>query len=237
MGIKTSSSGKPVHLCKNGHELAYTNTCSGYYAGTFTCDYCHTARSCIEGRYNCASCKFDVCNNCATNFKPVAQHINHCKSGHPLVFTNNQSGYSMGTYTCDSCHKIGNCSLGRWNCGSCKYDICSFCRPPPMQGPAPNPDSYPVGSPIVPDPYQPGQGGYPPPTSYPAQYPSPGYMQPAYGNKTHCPNGHPLYETTSCLGYAGELFTCNQCGQSYYCSSGRFSCLACKYDLCKACRP
>ncbi len=238
------NNGQYSHVCRSGHPLNYSNSSGGYFSGSFSCDYCHNSYPCTVGRYNCMHCKFDVCNQCASGFKPAATPVYNCKFGHTLVYTSNQMGYPTNTYACDACHRQGMCTLGRWNCPTCQYDICSFCRLPPATGPAPYsvpfsaPAPVPYSMPQYQSPPQPAPYSYPMPYqgpipgSYPAPYPAPNpYM------KTQCPSGHFLQQTTFGAGYMGGMYCCDQCHQSGYCSMGRFCCPACKYDLCKSCKP
>lgn len=201
------ANGHYSHICKNGHPLSYSTSAAGYLSGTFTCDCCHNSHSCGLGRYNCRHCKFDVCNQCAASFKTSPTPIHNCRKGHSLTFTKDQTDYPDNTFVCDSCHRGGACSLGRWNCALCKYDICSLCRLPPM-----------------------------PAHHLPVTVPS-SCQNPSVHVRIHCPKGHFLYESTHSAGYICGKFSCDQCHEGGYCSAGRFCCQACKYDLCKACKP
>lgn len=62
-----------------------------------------------------------------------------CPNGHPLVISMDESGYPGGYYMCANCNKVKQCSLARWNCQTCNYDICPECKPVeevPMEPPA-----------------------------------------------------------------------------------------------------
>ncbi len=220
MGVAVTN-GQYCHICRNGHPLSYSNSSANYFSGSFSCDYCHNSFPCGVGRYNCTSCKFDVCNQCAATFKPRPMPIHNCKSGHPLVYTRIEA--SSASYTCDLCQRQGVCSLGRWNCAVCQYDVCGFCRLPPMSSPCSTPSHTPNHYPVMNHHHH-----------TPAACSSPSHSP---HMRTHCPNGHYLYQTTHSVGYVGGKFCCNQCHQGGYCSTGRFCCQMCKFDLCKLCKP
>ena len=73
----------------------------------------------------------------------------------------------------------------------------------------------------------------PPPASMPAPTAAPVQDTPQI---TACPNGHQLSFSMSDTGYMNGVYNCNMCGAINGCSSGRFSCMACKYDLCRNCK-
>lgn len=52
-----------------------------------------------------------------------------CPSGHGLLFSKSATGYYNSTFKCNKCFNQYPCSVGRWNCSTCKFDICKLCRP------------------------------------------------------------------------------------------------------------
>lgn len=116
----------PIHKkCKKNHPLAWNHESAGYAMGIFSCDNCHKSSQCSNGKWSCHECKYDICTNCRA---PKAH--GSCKKMHPLAWTMDASGYAMGVFSCDGCHKSSQCPTGRWNCKECKYDICTNCRAP-----------------------------------------------------------------------------------------------------------
>ena len=182
-----------MQTCKNNHQLSLTTDAIGYMAGTFSCDLCHKPFKCMNGRWTCVPCKWDVCPSCATPPPPPSAYI-QCGANHPLVWTTDASGYMAGTFSCDICKKAHKAAEGRWSCPACKYDICPHCRAPP-----------------------------PPPV------PMMAYLQ--------CGNGDPLVWRADAAGYMAGKFSCDICHKSSNCASGRWSCQAHGYDICQACRP
>lgn len=178
------------HLCNYGHHLKYTTSSLGYYSGSFRCDICGANQYCSSGRYNCGICKWDVCKFCSNKYKPHSKPILTCRSGHSLLYSRNWIGYTTSKYRCDICSRTYSTISGRWNCNYCKYDVCSFCRPPsatsysvpydPYQQSYsyPQPIIQPIVQPItiqpiaVPQP-QPYPYPQPQPQPYPVPYPRP----------------------------------------------------------------
>ena len=54
---------------------------------------------------------------------------------------------------------------------------------------------------------------------------------------TQCPESHFLSWSTESEGYPNGIYICNTCRNSDQCSKGRFTCNACKYNVCNLCRP
>ena len=146
MGVDESS-GQRKYKCRNGHYLSYTTNGAGYLNEMFSCDNCKQSRNCSEGRYNCSSCQWDLCNFCSDQYKPRPNPITQCKSGHPLTYT---ALKYEGSYGCDLCGRLFPSTEIRWCCTICQYDICPFCRPSnPMPPPYnPNPSICPSGHPL-----------------------------------------------------------------------------------------
>ena len=215
MGIEHVG-GQTIYKCRNGHKLEMNYVSIGYPGGKYSCDNCKKTRPCTEGRYNCQYCQWDLCRDCSNAYKPKPNPVLNCKAKHALHYTVNQY---HGNYACDSCKRTYPSSQQRWCCTMCKYDICAFCRPPPMPSPMPHPMPGPIG-------YQPGP--MPGPIGF---QPMPG---PIPGTKTHCHSGH--YLTLTNYYYPGGQFTCRMCGAPVPCSAGqRYACTTCKYDVCQGC--
>eukprot|EP00831_Metopus_contortus_P061583 TRINITY_DN5346_c0_g1_i1.p1 TRINITY_DN5346_c0_g1~~TRINITY_DN5346_c0_g1_i1.p1 ORF type:complete len:261 (+),score=-14.32 TRINITY_DN5346_c0_g1_i1:531-1313(+) len=215
-------------ICSSCNYIVPQNTGS-------CCDYCHNNFPCSMGRYNCNYCKFDVCQNCYNMMvKPPMPPMppmpfgggKMCQMGHPLQFTYSTANSNFGCFKCSSCNEPSvACSLGRWACFNCNYNVCTKCMPAGgMPAPMPSPMPAPMPAPM-PGPYG------PPPGPYPSPYPSP------YGATSTCKMGHPLTHTTNAAGYWDGMYQCAMCMAKYGCSTGRFSCVSCHYDLCKNCKP
>ena len=244
MGIETSD-GKAKYKCANGHYLIYTTDASGYMAGRFSCDVCKNSNDCAGGRYNCPQCKWDFCNTCSNEYKPKPNPVVCCKGGHGLLYT--RVDYPMGKYSCDMCHRSYPCFGARWMCVPCQYDICPFCRPPPITNFCPSGhkieqtgscDGY-TG-----DVYVCSRCGIP--RSFGdglrwnceiCKYDVCLVCKPPTDDDC-CLAGHKIEKTGSSDGYSGDTYPCAKCGQN--CSFGdglRWNCEICKYDVCPKCKP
>lgn len=157
-----------------------------------------------------------------------------CPMGHNMQFTTSTDGCPFSYFTCDRCHEnVQPCANGRWYCFSCKTSYCPRCNPSGMGG-MPPPPPMPYSAPMpMPSPYP---SPYPVPGSYPQQYPAPNPYAPAPSQAT-CKQGHPLYMSTSAAGYYDGTYTCGVCMQRYSCSTPRYSCSMCNYDVCTRCKP
>jgi len=250
----------PYNECKNKHGLQWSNSGMGYMANTFSCDICHQSKPCGPGRWNCSSCKYDVCPNCrpgpvqAPPFNPYME----CKNRHPLTWSNSAMGYMGNSFSCDICHQSKGCGPGRWNCASCKYDVCPNCRPP---APAPiNPymecrnrhqlnwscgamgySSNVYSCDICHQSKGCGPGRWNCasckydvcPNCRPSPAPAPTPINPYM----ECKSRHPLQWSCSAHGYMGHTFNCDTCKKSHPIGPGRWNCVSCKYDVCHNCRP
>ena len=127
MGIEVSGA-KVYYSCEAGHKLKYDDSNTGYNAGQYTCSICKQCFSCQQKRYNCFMCKWDICMNCAEQYRPKAVQMMKCTAGHKLEYKENK--YPMGYFTCAQCNRNYQCHIKRWNCKQCNFDICFFCRPP-----------------------------------------------------------------------------------------------------------
>ena len=53
-----------------------------------------------------------------------------CPENHILIWTSNRTPcYSDNNYVCDKCGIVLHCSLRRWWCEKCTYDLCPSCLP------------------------------------------------------------------------------------------------------------
>jgi len=124
----------PTHACKKNHGLNFSSMV--YEGGKYGCDICKAEGECIKGRWNCAICKYDICNKCreppTREDMPTSIMTPYCYAGHQARYIFDE--YPTGKYQCNLCNEVGECSKGRWNCPSCYFDICSLCCPsPPIQ--------------------------------------------------------------------------------------------------------
>lgn len=53
-----------------------------------------------------------------------------CKKKHTLWWSVNSKNYPSEIFICDVCHESQKCSVGRWHCVPCSYDVCFHCRNP-----------------------------------------------------------------------------------------------------------
>ena len=231
--------------------MTYRTDAAGYSYGTYCCYQCKSNCLCSSGRYHCPYCKADFCQTCRPyNAMPAPSPYGApmCQMGHQLQYTTGSQGCSFNYYTCNRCGKNTiPCMDGRWACFTCNFNLCTTCQPPsqyqspspyPMPGsntyPAPNPYPMPAPNPYsapIPSPYpMPAPNPYSVPVPVPSPYPSPYYQ-------SVCKNGHPLGHRTTAEGYYDGTFTCAVCYQKLPCSSGRFSCKNCNYDICYKCKP
>ena len=176
--------------------------------------------------------------------------MQNCAKGHKLNWTMDSAGYMAGVYACDRCHKSTQCTNGRWACKPCKYDVCPTCLAPPtaMCG-----KGHPLNWSLDSAGYMAGtfscdlckkshkcsEGRWTCPCKYdvcsncrappPPPVPMTAYIQ--------CNKMHPLTWTTDSAGYMAGVFSCDICKKSQQAGNGRWSCAACKYDVCSTCRP
>lgn len=268
--------------CKMGHQLTWNNSNAGYMGFNFSCDNCRTNHNCAEGRWNCMSCKYDICSRCRppmpAPFVPTQPSTTNCSKNHPLQWST--ESYSMGMYSCNLCKRSNQCHLGRWFCKACQYDICPQCRPqPPMPAPMPGPSmtayiqcknmhplqwtnstaGYMMGKYSCDVCHKSNDCGYgrwscpgckydvcpscrpsqpmPGPMPAPMPAPMPGPMPGPGAHITHCKNGHPLEWTHDVSGYMMGRYSCDVCHKSSDCGAGRHYCRTCKYDVCQNCKP
>ncbi len=52
-----------------------------------------------------------------------------------------------------------------------------------------------------------------------------------------CPNGHPLAVSKGQVGYPGGYYMCTSCQRVLQCTSGRWNCPVCSFDVCPDCKP
>lgn len=237
--------------CPSGHVLTFSGF--AYPDGYYNCDVCKNPGACAQGRWFCQFCSYDMCPNCrpppeeaksAVEAKaPVSIH--KCEAGHDLEFS--RFLYQCGRYICNRCRGTGVCSLGRWFCTGCSYDICPACRP----APAPKPGcamgaTCDAGHPLKFSfaPYQCGQyrcnvcrqGGY---CCLGRWFCSTCSYDMCQNCKAapdlRCPNKHQLRYQTSAAGIMS--YACPFCMKTYTCHQGVLACEACMFYMCPDCVP
>jgi len=233
--------------CKSMHPLQWSVDGTGYLMSKFNCDICHKSTECSAGRFSCAACKYDVCRTCRQ------PDFSKCSKGHVLAWSIDSTGYLMGKFSCDVCHKSSDCINGRWGCAGCKYDVCPHCNPAPVQQAPPVPMMAYI---------QCGNGHY---LAWCAD--TAGYMAGTYScdvckkaNKCtigrwsckadkydicltcrppvveKCPkSGHEIKLSFDGAGYLMGKYSCDKCKKSWMCADGRYTC-PCKYDICPTCK-
>jgi hypothetical protein len=103
----------------------------------------------IKEGYNCPSCEFDLCIDCANKQKPVIAQFpafeSECKKGHRLEYFSGaplayrQKYGSNVAINCSDpprgCRKM-KISQG-YNCPTCEFDLCVDCVKKPIPAPPP----------------------------------------------------------------------------------------------------
>ena len=156
-----------------------------------------------------------------------------CAKNHPLNFTLDGTGYMGGVYSCDRCHKTSPCASGRWACLPCKYDVCLNCLPPGTALRCKMNHSLQLTQALT---CQMCKTHIATPPCWTCPMCSFDVCPRCMGLH-QCQKMHPLSWTTNASGYMAGKFSCDICHKTTDAVLGRFSCLACKYDLCHACRP
>lgn len=132
--------------CPKSHLLVWS-TVSTTKDNTFSCEACRKDPIQIgEGRWYCAQCDYDVCQECRP--KDIAKvELNEekkvvglkCISGHPMDFKNSPNATAI--VNCDKCGIAFLSVVERWQCEPCQYDLCRNCVAPPpdfkQEGPIP----------------------------------------------------------------------------------------------------
>ena len=105
--------------CENKHQLNWVNT---PYKSDSSCNSCGLCLPCRSGRWNCSTCKYDLCPLCTKALK--------CCNGHILTWYNDKPKMTTiigAQYTCKSCEKTFQFQEGLWHCDFCDYHICGDC--------------------------------------------------------------------------------------------------------------
>jgi len=209
-----------ARTCKNGHFLEWS-TKMDYPSGCYNCELCGTRGICPNGRYRCSNCSFDICQNCHSK---EANDFYFCKQGHPLYWK-----YKEGGYTCDICKKrcISPNMKFRWKCGRCDYDVCSKCRPEPVQS-----GVTPVGE-VTTQVFAPGNMTMT--ISNPNVVPS-RMTAPVSSTERKCSNNHFLQWSKDSGGSPYNTYYCNVCMRTEYTIHGRWTCSICQYNKCNNCQ-
>ncbi len=263
MTVTSTSTGNKFK-CSHGHLLEWSESSSGYMSSSFSCDCCKSSHHCNQGRWNCRSCKYDVCMNCRAAPESAKGSKFSCRKGHQLVWSCSRDGYGGSNFVCDNCKTSQSLCGGRWNCLSCKYDICSACRSGPGSSPFVTVTVSSCHAQQASSPFNCDKGHT---VEWSCdQYPGNSYIcnvckrsakcslgrwfcrgchydvcpscraSPVANNCTQCRNGHPLVWCTDLMGYSYDNYVCDVCRTTHQCTSGRWNCRGCKYDLCPACR-
>eukprot|EP00826_Nyctotherus_ovalis_P004517 TRINITY_DN10989_c0_g1_i10.p1 TRINITY_DN10989_c0_g1~~TRINITY_DN10989_c0_g1_i10.p1 ORF type:complete len:389 (+),score=62.25 TRINITY_DN10989_c0_g1_i10:132-1169(+) len=166
-----------------------------------------------------------------------------CQDKHSLVWTLNNIDCSDDTFICSCCNSPNLCEGGRWTCANCSYNICPSCRDPPVpytfcleghllnwvvkdkektflcEGCKSN-SSY-------------SKGRW---TCKKCKYSICASCKRALELYLTCKQKHSLNWAASEEGYADGIFPCDSCKSNGKCSSGRWQCKKCGYNICANCR-
>ncbi len=229
----------PGTSCPQGHPLLFSSKSTGYRSAAYACDACEKGPyPTSSGRNCCLECKYDLCPKCSPRSDRL--HITHCALMHPLTL-----GKSVGS-DCQLCGRHIVPAEAEWACYYCNYAVCRRCRPATQ-----NPCRCPAGHPLklspssarsyvcescghVADPVASSRW-----TCGICEFYSVcaecigGDKQPSL----RCGKGHSLSVSYSRKGYTGDSFICDVCGKPGKCSTGRWACEKCQYDVCGMCRP
>lgn len=113
----------PLQTCARGHRLLFSHEADQYAA--FDCVKCLRGGRCIDGRWNCLFCKYNLCPKC----KPPPDSVRKlCIRGHSLEEAAVPEE-AEAEFVCGRCGKKGRTEPGgrRWCCPACSYDVCSSC--------------------------------------------------------------------------------------------------------------
>lgn len=101
----------------------------------YQCNICKNLANCVEGRWFCFGCQYDLCQNCRPK-PPMAQSDFRrlCEMGHKLQY-GTQFEDRTTQYTCQSCKRQYFASNGFYHCDKCPSRLniyCLMCTPIPM---------------------------------------------------------------------------------------------------------
>ena len=112
---------KNTILCPKQHPIQLNLDLRQKYlaSSSVVCDLCQTNGIVIGGE--CASCNFDVCENCIKQMVPNTDTLNKkCSNGHLLVMKSLNGG------ECNSCRN--SVSVYGWSCVECNTCLCHRCE-------------------------------------------------------------------------------------------------------------
>lgn len=202
-----------AYNCPDGHQLAYSEA----KTTTFGCDLCRKANT--GGRYSCAKCCYDVCTNCHP--KPSAPAPKEeIKTVKPVVNQSNkyQPPPSKNT-SCASGHDLELKSISYMNN---RLYICSGCGEiVRFSGPRWVCEKcyYYVCEKC----------------RVPSTVPTAPVEKPTTIKEYRCLRNHKLRFTYNI--YPDNAYCCDRCDREGTCTSGRWGCTTCNYDICTYCAP
>ena len=244
--------------CNNNHNLEFTSLRSeaNKFASFYKCNKCKKyGFLCSVGRFACLQCGYNLCWKCKHPEKVYLTQM--CLKNHPLIYTY-ETGlkYLNGKYDCDICKtKDLSCKEGRYACLKCVYDICHKCRAPQeafRENLCPNNHNLIFTS-------EKGHGIPKAISTFTCSLCHKNLLLYKSGRfaclecgydicqsckipdseliRKKCPKNHYLCYTTEVSKlYEDNHFTCDICKTHHPCNEGRYSCLACTYDVCNKCR-
>jgi len=228
-----------AQTCPESHQVKFDTT----KTEAFRCDLCKDSRS--GGRYRCTQCSYDVCTTCraapagttapkkepekkepekkepekkppqskAMPTTPVAKYVppttpkSTCSRGHTLQLKS-ISAMLNRLFICGSCSDVVRFSGSRWVCESCSYYLCEKCRDPKNTS----------GS-----------------SSTSTTYKYTETIKTTIIISPKCTKNHTLkYDYTI---YPDNSYLCDRCDREGKCTSGRWRCATCNFDICTVCSP
>jgi len=257
---------KEIDKCPKGHTLECKRP--GNLISTLSiCSACGKVAQFTYPCWICEACAYYLCRDCK---KPASSTTGErkalamkCTNNHALRF--DYKVYPENSYLCDRCSRQAVCTTGRWHCGLCNYDICTYCAPPPKNANDPYKGlepSNPVASSVT---TVCGKG-------HMLWYSTYRYLSNLYEcNKCfarkqcndgrwfclqceydicgtcreppkdiekyekNCSNGHIMIESSNRYAEEGEYYRCSFCRKLKLVANNRWWCPICNYDICLEC--
>eukprot|EP00826_Nyctotherus_ovalis_P014121 TRINITY_DN138_c0_g3_i1.p1 TRINITY_DN138_c0_g3~~TRINITY_DN138_c0_g3_i1.p1 ORF type:complete len:879 (+),score=259.64 TRINITY_DN138_c0_g3_i1:50-2638(+) len=237
-----------IYTCPESHQVKFNQD----KTAAFRCDVCKDYRS--GGRYQCEGCGYDVCTTCRTAppgtaapkkepekkpAEPIAKPTTPVAKYEPTttIKTSCSKNHSLELkminfmkdrlFICGVCSDVVRFSGPRWVCEKCSYYLCEKCRMPTSTVGTSGTSGTKVTtstSNIT------GGSG-----SYSSSYKYTETIKTTVISTPRCTRSHNLdfnYDL-----YPENAYLCDRCNREGKCTSGRWRCLKCNYDICTICTP